>query len=96
LVLGGTGQVRGSAFGEDHMTKPIEEISRLIDELDSLKTGESAAARLVEHGPAAILPLRKFLYWIKELPWDGMESRAALANLRKGSARYRYRSMLLT
>jgi len=36
-------------------------ILRLISELDSLMTGESAAARLVDCGPVAIEPLRQFL-----------------------------------
>jgi hypothetical protein len=39
----------------------LEEVQRLVGELDSLKTGEKAAASLVECGPVAIEPLRKFL-----------------------------------
>lgn len=40
---------------------PLDEVDRLIPELDSLKRGEEAAARLVEYGPIAIEPLRRFL-----------------------------------
>jgi hypothetical protein len=38
-----------------------DEIYRLIRELDSLNTGKQAAERLVEHGPLAVEPLRRFL-----------------------------------
>jgi hypothetical protein len=39
----------------------LEEIYRLIGELDSLNTGKRAAERLVEYGPLAAEPLRRFL-----------------------------------
>jgi len=43
------------------MVRPLQEIYQLIRELDSLNTGKQAAARLVECGPLAIEPLRRFL-----------------------------------
>ncbi len=43
------------------MMKSIEEVSRLIRELDSLNTGKQAATSLVGYGPLSVEPLRKFL-----------------------------------
>jgi hypothetical protein len=40
---------------------PMDEVYRLIGELDALYRGEAAAASLVEFGPGAIGPLRKYL-----------------------------------
>jgi HEAT repeat protein len=42
------------------MSSP-DEINRLIGELESLNTGKQAAERLVEYGPLAAAPLRRFL-----------------------------------
>jgi hypothetical protein len=42
------------------MSSP-DEINRLIGELESLNTGKQAAERLVEYGPSAVEPLRRFL-----------------------------------
>ncbi len=39
----------------------LSEIGRLMEQLDSLKTGEEAGIRLIEYGSAAIEPLRRFL-----------------------------------
>jgi len=39
-----------------------DDINRLIRELDSLNTGKHAAERLVECGPSAVEPLRRFLF----------------------------------
>jgi len=38
-----------------------EKIFRLVDELNSLKTGKQAAGRLVQSGPLAVEPVRRFL-----------------------------------
>ena len=50
-----------SYFGDGGSGCSIQEISRLIGELDSLTEGEGASARLVQCGPSAIPPLRAFL-----------------------------------
>ncbi|MGD0400542.1 MAG: hypothetical protein ABSC04_16690 [Syntrophobacteraceae bacterium] len=39
-----------------------DDINRLIRELESLNTGKHAAERLVECGPSAVEPLRRFLF----------------------------------
>jgi hypothetical protein len=46
---------------EERMAIPIEEVYRLIGELNSLYRGEEAVASLVGLGPVAIEPLSKFL-----------------------------------
>ncbi len=51
----------GEPGWKDYRMDEQSEIYRLIDELDSLKAGEHAGARLIAHGPAAIEPLRRFL-----------------------------------
>ena len=49
------------AILNDESMKSINEIHRLIRELDSLNTGKQASGRLVDCGPLAVEPLRRFL-----------------------------------